>query len=151
VRTGPRPSPDLAWLAHPAITGLAPEAWAELIDRLLVLHHGQRETKLDKRRGQRPRIKGDGTTGRRPILTLPDRLLAVVLHQRLALPQVAIADLFGVAAETVNRRLRDLRQLLEEDGTTIRPVRTRLRTLEDLHRYTDRKGITRHTEIKPAC
>ena len=145
------PSPDLAWLAHPAITGLAPEVWTELIDRLLVLHHAQRETKLDQRRGQRPRIKGDGTTGRRPILTLPDRLLAVVLYHRLALPQVAIAELFGVTAETVNRRMRDLRQLLTEDGTTIPPARTRLRTLEDLHRYTDRKGMIRHTEIKPAC
>ena len=74
-----------------------------------------------------------------------------MLYHRLALPQVAIAELFGVTAETVNRRMRDLRQLLTEDGTTIPPARTRLRTLEDLHRYTDRKGMIRHTEIKPAC
>ena len=100
--------------------------------RFLLLHHAQRETKLDKRRGQRPRIKGNGT-GRRPMLTLPDRLLAVVLYHRQGLPQVAIAELFGVPPETLNRRMRDLRQLLKTEGHTIPPARHRLATLEDLH------------------
>jgi hypothetical protein len=38
-----------------------------------------------------------------------DRLLAVILHQRLALPQVAIAVLFSVRPETINKRIRDIR------------------------------------------
>jgi hypothetical protein len=125
------PSPDLAWLAHTAITGMTDTDWSTLTGRLLVLHHSQREDALGRRRGGRPRIVGNGTTGRRPVLTLPDRLLAAIPHHRPALPQVAIADLYGVAAETINRRIRDLRQLLEQDGTTIRPARTRLRTLGD--------------------
>ena len=61
------------------------------------LHDQQRETSLDKRRGHRPRLAAPGT-GRRPVLTLADRLLATTLHQRLALPQVAIAVLFSILA-----------------------------------------------------
>ena len=109
------PSPDLAWLAHPSTTGMADGEFTDLVDRLLTLHHVQREDRLHQRQGARPRLVGDGTTGRRPILTLPDRLLAAILHHRLALPQTAIAALFGVAPETVNRRLRDVRRLLEQD------------------------------------
>jgi transposase len=145
------PSPDLAYLAHPAITGMTDDEFSTLIDRLLILHHTQREDRLHQRRGARPRLVGDGTTGRRPILTLPDRLLAAILHHRLGLPQTAIAAQFGVTAETINRRLRDVRRLLEHDGTALQPAETRLRTLDDLHRYAEQAGITTPTEIKPAC
>jgi hypothetical protein len=144
------PSPDLAWLAHRAITGMADSEFTDLVDRLLTLHHVQREDHLHQRRGARPRLVGNGTTGRRPILTLPDRLLAAILHHRLALPQTAIAALFGVTPETVNRRLRDVRRLLEHDGTTIRPAPTRLRTLDDLYTYASQQGITHPDEIEPA-
>jgi transposase len=145
------PSPDLAWLAHPAITGMVENDWTDLIHRLLLLHHAQRETHLDQRRGHRPRVKGDGTTGRRPILTLPDRLLAAMLHYRLALPQTRIAALFGVAAETVNRRIRDLRRLLEQDGTTLQPAQIQLHTLDNLYRYAEQTGIINPGKIKQAC
>jgi hypothetical protein len=146
------PSPDLAWLAHPAITGMPNANFTDLVGRLLNLHHGQREDQLHQRRGGRQRIKGEGAaTGRRPVLTLPDRLLATMLHYRLALPQTAIAALFGVTAFTINRRLRDLRQLLEQDGTTLQPAQTRLLTLDDLHHYTEQAGIATPQEIKSAC
>ncbi len=55
---------------------------------LMTLHDQQRETSLDTRRGHRPRLAAPGT-GRRPVLTLADRVLATILHQCLALPQVA--------------------------------------------------------------
>ena len=87
---------------------------------------------LDKRRGHRPRLAAPGA-GRRPVLTLADRLLAAVLHQRLALPQVAIAALFGVRPETINRRIRDIRQLLDQAGHTIQPGPHRLASLDDLY------------------
>ena len=96
---------------------------------LMTLHDQQRETSLDKRRGHRPRLTAPGT-GRRPLLTLADRLLATVLHQRLALPQVAIAALFGVRPETINKRIRDIRQLLEQAGYTIQIGPHRLASLE---------------------
>jgi hypothetical protein len=49
------------------------------------LQHQQRETRLDERRGHRLRLAAPGT-GRRPVLTLADLLLATTLYQRLALP-----------------------------------------------------------------
>ena len=129
-----RPSPDLAWICHPALTGLPAQDWDALIATLMTLHDQQRETSLDNRRGHRPRLTAPGT-GRRPLLTLADRLLATVLHHHLALPQVAIAALFGVRPETINKRIRDIRQLLDQAGYAIEPGRHRLTSMDDLYRF----------------
>jgi len=145
-----QPSPDLAWLHHPALTGLPAQQWDALITTLLTLHDQQREVSLDKRRGHRPRLTAPGT-GRRPILTLADRLLATVLHHRLALPQVAIAALFSVRPETINKRIRDVRQLLDQAGHTIQPGPHHLAGLEDLYKLTAAAGINTPSEIKTAC
>jgi hypothetical protein len=145
-----RPSPDLAWLCHPALTGLPAQDWDALTAVLMTLHDQQRETSLDKRRGHRPRLTAPGT-GRRPLLTLADRLLATVLHQRLALPQVAIATLFSVRPETINKRIRDIRQLLDQAGYAIQPGPHRLASLEDLSNLAAAEGILAPTEIKTAC
>lgn len=145
-----QPSPDLAWLRHPALTGLDTAEWDTLVTRLLALHDAQREGQLDKRRGHRPRIKGDGTTGRRPVLTLADRLLAVLLHQRLGLPQTAVARLYGVTPFTINRRIRDVRQLLQTAGHTIQPTEHQLPDLGALHDLAINAGISIPTEIKSA-
>ncbi len=145
-----QPSPDLTWLRHPALTGLDTTEWDTLVTRLLALHDAQREGQLDKRRGHRPRIKGDGTTGRRPILTLADRLLAVLLHQRFGLPQTAVARLYGVTPFTVNRRIRDVRQLLQAAGHTIQPAEHQLPDLDALHDLAINAGIAIPTEIKSA-
>jgi transposase len=145
-----RPSPDLAWLCHPALTGLPPQQWDALTAMLMTLHDQQRETSLDKRRGHRPRLTAPGT-GRRPLLTLADRLLATVLHQRLALPQVTIAALFGVRPETINKRIRDIRQLLEQAGYTIQTGPHRLASPEDLYRLAITEGIVIPSEAKTAC
>ena len=145
-----RPSPDLAWLCHPALTGLPAQEWDALIAALMSLHDQQRETSLDKRRGHRPRLAAPGT-GRRPVLTLADRLLATTLHQRLALPQVAIAVLFSVRPETINKRIRDIRQLLDQAGHTIQPGPHRLASLDDLYSLATAAEITVPPEIKTAC
>jgi Rhodopirellula transposase DDE domain len=144
-----QPSPDLAWLHHPALTGLPAQHWDALITTLVTLHDQQREASLDERRGHRPRLTAPGT-GRRPILTLADRLLATILHHRLALPQVAIAGLFSVRPETINKRIRDVRQLLDQAGHTIQPGPHRLTSLEDLYKLTAAAGI-KTPEIKTAC
>jgi transposase len=128
-----QPSPDLAWLRHPAVTGMPAGEWDALIATLMTLHEDQREASLDKRRGHRPRIKAGEGTGRRPVLTLADRLLAAVLHYRLGLPQVTVAALFGVRPETVSKRLRDIRELLDQAGHAIQPGPRRLANLEELH------------------
>lgn len=154
--TGPDPldqmSPDLAWLCRPALTGMPEADWHDLIETLLGLHELQRETALDKRRGHRPRLVNTGLgTGRRPMLTLADRLMAVILHQHHGLPQVAIAALFGVRPETLNRRIRDTRELLKTAGRTITPTGHRLASPEDLHAFVIANDTPAVTEIKQAC
>jgi Rhodopirellula transposase DDE domain len=145
-----QPSPGLAWLVHPALTGLPTPQWDDLIATLLALHDQQREANLDKRRGHRPRLTAPGT-GRRPVLTLADRLLATTLHYRLALPQVAIAALFSVRPETINKRIRDIRQLLDQAGHTIQPRPHHLTSLDDLCKLAAEEGIGIPPEIKTAC
>ena len=145
-----QPSPGLAWLCHPALTGLPAAEWDALTAALMTLHDQQREASLDKRRGHRPRLTAPGT-GRRPALTLADRLLAAILHYRLALPQVAIAALFGVRPETVNKRIRDIRQLLDQAGHTIQPGPHRLASLDDLYKLARSTDIAIQPEIKTAC
>jgi hypothetical protein len=142
-----QPSPDLAWLRHPALTGLPEPDWNTLLTTLLMLHERQREEKLDKRRGHRPRQTAPGA-GRRPGLTLADRLLATFLHHRLALPQTAVAALFDVRPETINRHIREVRQLLQQAGYAIQPGPHPLATLNDLHSLATAEGITVPTHIK---
>ncbi|MGC4857369.1 ISAzo13 family transposase [Micromonospora sp. DT4] len=144
-----QPSPDLAWLRHPTLTGLPTPEWDNLITTLLTLHDQQREASLDKRRGHRPRQTAPGT-GRRPVLTLADRLLAAILHHRLGLPQVTVAALFTVRPETINRHLREIRQLLQQAGHVIQPSPHRLATLDDLYSYATTQAITTPLEIKTA-
>jgi Rhodopirellula transposase DDE domain len=116
-----QPSPDLAWLAHPGLTGLPAQQWDALITTLMILHDQQREAGPDKRRGHRPRLTAPGT-GRRPVLTLADRLLATVLHQ-----------------------------LLDKAGHAIQPGPHRLANLDDLYSLATSEGITISSEIKTAC
>jgi hypothetical protein len=145
-----QPSPGLAWLAHPALAGLTAREWDALITTLMMLHDQQREADLDTRRGHRPRLAAPGT-GRQPVLTFADRFLATILHQRLALPQVAIAALFNVRPETINRRIRDIRKLLEQTGYAIQPGPHRLANLDDLYRLAAAEGIAIPSGIKTAC
>jgi hypothetical protein len=144
-----QPSPDLAWLRHPALTGLAAHDWDSLIATLTELHGQQREADLHTRRGH-PRLIAPGP-GRRPILTLADRLLVTILHQRLGLPQTAVAALFKVRPETINRRIRDIRHLLQQAGYTIQPSPHQLTSLDDLTRLAAAADIAMPSEIKTAC
>jgi len=154
VNTAPdpfdQPSPDLAWLCHPALTGLPAPEWDALIATLMTLHRQQREAALDKRRGHRPRLAAPGT-GRRPILTLADRLMATALCQRLALPQIAVAALFSVRPETINRRIREIRELLEQAGHVFQPGPHRLASIDDLYSLAAAEGIMVPAEINTAC
>jgi hypothetical protein len=144
-----QPRPDLAWLCHPTLTGLPTPEWDALITTITALHDQQREAELDKRRGHRPRKIRPGA-GRRPTLTLADRLLATVLHHRFALPQVALAALFDVRSETINRRIRDTRQLLDQAGHIIAPADQSLTALDDLYDLATTAGIAIPTRITTA-
>jgi hypothetical protein len=144
-------SPQLAWLCHPALTGMDAEQSDAQVRELAAAHAAQREGQLDQRRGGRPRIAGSPTTGRPPTPTLGDRGLATVLRHRMRLPQAAIATLFTATPTTINRRIRDIRQLLTAAGHTITPTGKRLTSLEDLHALADMQEINRPREIKTAC
>jgi hypothetical protein len=144
-----QPSPDMTWLCHPTVTGLPTPEWNALITSITTLHQQQREAELDKRRGHRPRKTRSGA-GRRPTLTLADRLLATILHHRHALPQVAVAALFSVRPETINRRISDTRDLLDQAGHTIEPTQQPLATLDDLYDLARTAGITIPTRTTTA-
>lgn len=89
-------------------------------------------------------------TGRRPGLTLVDRLLATILYQRFKIPQVVIAPLFTITPVTLNRAISQTRRLLHDIGHAIEPAETQLATLDDLTDLAAHLGITPTSEIKTA-
>jgi len=145
-----RPRPDLAWLAHPAITGMPGPALDALTAALTGPAAALREAALDRRRGYRPRQIAPGT-GPRPRHTLAGKLTAAILHDRHGLPQKAIAALFQTTPEVISRHTGDIRRLLHQAGHIIQPGPAKLATLDDLYRHATAHGITTPAEIKTAC
>jgi transposase len=145
-----RPRPDLAWLAHPAITGMPGPALDALTAALTGPAAALREAALDRRRGYRPRQIAPGT-GPRPRHTLAGKLTAAILHDRHGLPQKAIAALFQTTPEVISRHIGDIRRLLHQAGHAIQPGPAKLATLDDLYRHATAHGITTPAEIKTAC
>jgi hypothetical protein len=119
------------------------DQWNHLIGELAAAREAQREEDLQQRRGgDRQKTPAAGLyTGRRPGLTLANRLLATLLYERFRLPQVAIARLFAVAPQTINRRIRKTHRLLDQVGHVIAPADHRLATLDDLADLADRLDI----------
>jgi len=72
------------------------------------------------------------------------------LHQRLAPPEVTIAALFSVRPETISKRIRDIRQFLDQAGHVIQPSPHRLASLDDLTSFASAQGITAPPEVKTA-
>ncbi|MCX4548491.1 ISAzo13 family transposase [Streptomyces sp. NBC_01267] len=146
------PGPGRAWLVHPDLTGLQPDRWDQLIGKLAAARELQREEDLQQRRGgDRQKTPAAGLyTGRRPGLTLVDRLLSTILYQRFKLPQVVIAPLFAVTPMTLNRAISQTRRLLHRIGHTIEPAQTQLATLDDLTDLAAHLGTTPTPEIKTA-
>ena len=146
----PAPAPaDLAWLTHPAITGLPARALDALTAALTGPASHLREAALNRRRGYRPRqLPG---AGRRPRITLTHKLIAAILHDRHSLTRKAIAALYQVRHEDICRHVGDIRLLLRQTGHTIEPSPHKLATLDDLYRYAAAQGIIKPAEIKTAC
>jgi hypothetical protein len=155
--SGPPPAPapappappraDLAWLAHPAITGLDTRHLDALTAALAGPAAQLREAALNRRRGDRPRqLPGNR---RRSRITLTGKLIAAILHDRHGLPYRAIAALYQARHENICRHVGDIRQLLRQTGHTIEPAPRKLTTLDDLYRYAAAHGITNPAMIKP--
>jgi hypothetical protein len=136
----PAPRPDLAWLAHPAITGLTAGDLDALTAALASPAARLGDAALARRRGYRPRQGHD--RGGRPKITLAGKLLATILHDRHGLPCKAIAALFGIRHEHVSRHAGDIRRLLRQIGHAIEPSPHKLATLDDLYRHATAAGIT---------
>jgi hypothetical protein len=140
------PRPDLAWLAHPALTGM-PATHLDALTAALTTPSGQlREARLNRRRGYRP--PQHTGTGRPPVLTLTDRLLATILCDRHGMPQTAIAALCQTRHQTINKHIGAIRQAIRQSGHTISPSPRQLPTLQDLYQYATENGITIPGKIK---
>ena len=143
-----QPSPDLAWLCHPALTGLTAPEWDALITALTTLHHQQREADLDKRRGHRPRM----TAPRRRTPPRPHPRRPAPGHRPAPPPRPAP----GRRRRPVQRPPRNHQpahprhppDLLDQAGHTIEPAPQPLATLDDLYNLARTAGITIPTESR---
>jgi Rhodopirellula transposase DDE domain len=149
VPPAPRPGPDLAWLACPAITGLPGPAFDALTAALAGPAAALRDAAAGRRRGHRPR-RGHGAGGRTRH-TLPGKITAAILHDRHGLPQKAIAALFQTSPAAISRHIGDIRRLLAQTGNTIQPATEKLTTLEALYHHATAHGIPAPVKINTAC
>ncbi len=136
----PQP-PDHAWLRHPALTGLDPTRWNELIEKLDLARHAQREAALHHRRGGARRTAPG--SGRKAVLDLTDRAAITVLYQRFSVPQRTLADLFGITQRSAHNIIRLTRPLLAVIGYTPQPAAIHLKTpTEFVQHATDIDALT---------
>jgi Rhodopirellula transposase DDE domain/Helix-turn-helix of DDE superfamily endonuclease len=136
-----------AW-AHPALTGLDPAAWDQLITTLTLpcqLHH---DTQLYLRRGGPPTRKP--SSGHPPALTLPEQVLATIIRLRLRPPRHVVARLFGVSDSPIANAEHLIQPLLKQHRCTITPAPRRITTLASLIAYAQARGLTLTPKPKPA-
>jgi hypothetical protein len=124
------PGPGLTAWAHPALTGLAPAAWDQLI------------TSLHARLGDPP-------AGRQPALNLAEQTLITLLGLRFRPLAATLAQLFAVPASTIRTAQHRIWPLLLQAGYPTGPGGPQLKTLTDLTAYAQAHGLT--LAPKPAC
>ncbi|MFI9630187.1 transposase family protein [Streptomyces sp. NPDC052042] len=96
--------------SHPALSGVSRAHFGGLLEELAPKWEAARESALRERRGgDRRRAAGAGPKQR---LVFIDRLLITLVHLRLGLPHVALAQLYGVDRSTVSGAIREVRRLL---------------------------------------
>ncbi|HET9894993.1 MAG TPA: ISAzo13 family transposase [Streptosporangiaceae bacterium] len=143
-RQGERPD----W-AHPALTGLDPGEWNQLIRALAIPCQAQREAARYIARGGPPARKPAG--GHPAALSLPEQILITILRQRFRTPRHALAELFGVVTGTIAKAERHTRPLLDQHGPQIHPAATPIKTLAELTAHATAHGIDLTPKPKPAC
>jgi len=138
----PPPGPGTSARAHPALTGLDPAQW----DQLITAVHSQ---------------AGEPPPGPQP-LSLADQALITWLRLRFRTPPAALAGLYGVHASTIRTASDLIWPCLVHAGYHTPPPGPRLRTLPELTAYARAHGleITPRSPIitlsdgqhpKPAC
>ena len=119
----PPPGPGHAAWAHPALTGLDPAAWEELITTL----HAR---------------LGDPPAGRRPQpLNLADQALITLLSLRFRPHAAALAQLFAVPATAITTAHNRIWPLLVQAGYPTELAGPQLKTLTDLTAYAHANGL----------
>jgi Rhodopirellula transposase DDE domain len=116
----PPAGPGTAAWAHPALTGLDPARW----DQLLAAMHA--------RAGEPPPIH----------LSLADQALITILKLRYRVRNTALASLYAVSASTVKTAQDHAWPLLVHAGYPTEPAATKLKTLPELTAYAREHGIT---------
>ena len=144
-----RPRPDLAWLSHPAITGLPPAALDALTAALTSPAGQLREAALTAAAATAPASSPPAPPPppHHPHPQAPRRHLAPP-------PQPAPASHrrpVRIRHELISRHISDIRLFLHQTGHTIQPSTTKLATLDDLYRYATAHGIPTPAEINTAC
>ncbi len=119
----PAPGPGHAAWAHPALTGLIPAAWDQLI------------TTLHARAGDPP------ARTRQPALSLAEQTLITVLRLRFRPLPATLAQLFAVPASTIQAAQDRIWPLLVQAGYPTEPVGPQLKTLTDLTAYARAHGL----------
>ena len=119
----PPPGPGRAAWAHPALTGLDPAAWDQLITTL----HAR---------------LGDPPAGRRPQpLNLADQALITLLSLRFRPHAAALAQLFAVPATAITTAHSRIWPLLVQAGYPTELAGPQLKTLTDLTAYAHANGL----------
>jgi len=116
-----------AW-AHPALTGLDPADWDQLI------------TTLHAHLGDPPRPH---------TLNLAEQALITIVRLRFRPPPAVLATLFGVSARAIIRAQRRIWPLLVHTGYPTQPAGPPLTTLTSLTSYAQAHGLT--LTPKSAC
>jgi hypothetical protein len=135
--------------ALPELTGLATAEMDELIARLAALRQAQREQRARAHPASDARHKP--RSGRPPVFPFPDRVVAAVLHLRLALPDDTLAHLLGTSRTTMRRALAEVRDLLDQHGHRIEPVPARPGLPARIPPYAPQADGSTGNEIKKAC
>ena len=145
----PRPGRgDRPGWAHPALTGMTASDWDQLTAALDVPYQAQREADRHVARGGPATRRRAG--GHPQAMTLAEKTLVTIMRQHLGVPRAVLAELFGVAPNTIGTAERQVKPLLARAGRTIAPATTPLTTLADLTAYATAQGITLTPKTKPA-
>ncbi len=127
--TEPGPSPaaecDIATLSDPALTGMPrPEldTLTTALDTLRQQHSDAQHRQHQQHRAEQGHRHHAPRSGRPPLLTFPNQILATILHLRLSLPPDTLAVLFSSSRATIRRAISHTRPLLDQHGTVITPA-----------------------------
>jgi hypothetical protein len=135
--------------ALPELTGLAPGDLDQLIAQLAALRQAQREQRVRSHPASDARHKP--RSGRPPLFSFPDRVVATVLHLRLSLPDDTLAHLFGTSRTTIRRALTEIRDLLDQHGHRIEPVTAPPGLPTRIPPYVPQAAGNPENKIKSAC